>query len=81
MLSLQILKPVTAPRDVPILNYTITGVGAGSIQVPPGGRCSNGRCSYEVEEPDNGNTEYSVSVAAENELGVGNATTVGPVCK
>ncbi len=81
MLSLQILKPLTSGMDVPILYYEISGVGAGSIQVPPGGSCSNGRCSYEVDVPDDGNTENNVSVAAVNQLGVRDATTVGPVCK
>ncbi len=81
MLSLQIPKPVTANVDAPILNYTISGVGAGSIQVAPSGSCSDGRCSYEVDVPDDGSTEYNVSVAAVNELGVGDATTVGPVCE
>ncbi len=82
MLSLQLPKPVTADVDVPIWYYLISGVGAGSIQVAPSGNCFNGRCSYQVMDvPDNGSTEYSVSVAAENQLGVGDATTVGPVCK
>ncbi len=81
MLSLQIPKPVMANVDAPILNYTISGIGTGSIQVAPSGNCSNGRCSYEVAEPEDGSTEYSVSVAAMNQLGVGDATTVGPVCK
>ncbi len=67
--------------DVPILYYEISGVGAGSIPVAPSGSCSNGRCSYEVDVPDDGSTEYNVSVAAVNQLAVGDVTTVGPVCK
>ncbi len=81
MLSLQMPKPVTAARDVPIWYYLISGVGAGSIPVAPSGICSNGRCSYEVDVPEDGSTEYIVSVAAMNELGLGDATTVGPVCE
>ncbi len=81
MFSLQIPKPVTAYVDAPIVYYLISGVGAGSIPVAPSGSCSDGRCSYEVDVPDDGSTEYSVSVAAVNELGVGDATTVGPVCE
>ncbi len=34
--------------------------------------------SYEVAVPDDGSTEYSVSVAAMNVLGFGPTTTVGP---
>ncbi len=81
MLSLQMPKPVTAARDVPIWYYLISGVGADSIQVAPSGSCSDGRCSHEVDVPDDGSTEYNVSVAAVNELGVGDATIVGPICE
>ncbi len=34
--------------------------------------------SYEVDVPEDGGTEYSVSVAAMNVLGLGPTTTVGP---
>ncbi len=34
--------------------------------------------SYEVDVPEDGSTEYSVSVAAMNVLGLGSTTTVGP---
>ncbi len=37
--------------------------------------------SYEVDVPDNGSTEYNVSVAAMNVLGLGPTTTVGPYSK
>ncbi len=87
MLSLQMPKPVTAARDVPIWYYLISGVGADSIQVVPNGNCTDGgtldgRCTYEVMDvPDDGSTEYNVSVAAMNELGLGDATTLEPVCE
>ncbi len=81
MLSLQIPKPVTAAMDVPIWYYLISGVGADSIQVAPSVNCTDNGCSYEVAVPKDGSTEYSVSVAAMNELGVRDATTVEPVCK
>ncbi len=81
MFSLQIPKPVTADVDAHIMYYFISGVGADPIQVAPNGNCTDSRCSYEVDVPDDGSTEYSVSVAAVNQLGVGDATTVGPVCE
>ncbi len=82
MISLQMPKPVTAARDVPIWYYLISGVSADSIQVAPNGNCTDGRCTYEVMDvPEDGSTEYDVSVAAMNELGLGDATTVGPVCE
>ncbi len=34
--------------------------------------------SYEMDVPEDGSTEYSVSVAAMNVLGLGPTTTVGP---
>ncbi len=76
MFSLQIPRPIAAGVDESILDYVIFGVGADPIQVAPSGSCFNGRCSYEVDVPDDGSTEYSMSVAAENQLGVGDATTV-----
>ncbi len=81
MFSLQIPKPIAAGVDEFISNYVIFGVGADPIPVASSGSCFNGRCSYEVNVPEDGSTEYSVSVAAENQLGVGDATTVGPVCE
>ncbi len=81
MISLQMPKPVTAARNVPIWYYLISGVGADSIQVAPNGNCTDDGCSYEVDVPDDGSTEYNVSVAAMNELGLGDATTLEPVCE
>ena len=59
----------------------------GSVVVTenvPIARCTAGRCSHTFEPPSNPSSSYdSVSVAAENVVGVGAARnlTIQPICK
>ncbi len=61
--------------DGSITGYQISVTGMESVITARDGS------SYEVAVPDDGSTEYSVSVAAMNVLGLGPTTTVGPYSK
>ncbi len=55
--------------------------GIPPINVTKAELCTDEKCSYEVDVPKDGSTEYSVSVAARNVLGPGDITIVGPYSK
>ncbi len=58
--------------DGSITSYQISVTGMESVIT------ARDVSSYEVDVPEDGSTEYSVSVAAMNVLGLGHTTTVGP---
>ncbi len=58
--------------DGSITGYQISVTGMESVVT------ARDVSSYEVDVPEDGSTEYNVSVAAMNVLGLGPTTTVGP---
>ncbi len=58
--------------DGSITGYQISVTGMESVST------ARDVSSYEMDVPEDGSTEYSVSVAAMSVLGLGLTTTVGP---
>ncbi len=67
--------------DGSITDYQISVTGIPPIDMTKDELCTDEKCSYEVDVPKDGSTEYSVSVAARNILGPGATTPVGPYSK